>query len=218
MKRGRLVLVVGVFVGLVAMAEIGQEGRRAAPTIEQISPPTQEATSPPAPLLEERGESTLTSLEAEVAALGGVRELRMIVSVDGIVYMEIDVLEGYAAQPFAEALLEVARRYGPVEDFSVMLSDGVRVPISYLWRNGAWVGTEMIQQATLARATAQPTRAVDYSVPPTAPVVSPYTCNGLDDLNCSDFNRQWGQAQAHLQMCGDEDNLDGDGDGRACEY
>lgn len=99
----------------------------------------------------------------------------------------------------------------------MLSNNGVRVPISSLWRNGAWVGTGVIQQATLARATAQPTRAVDYSVPPTAPVVSPYTCNGLDDLNCSDFNRQWGQAQAHLQMCGDEDNLDGDGDGRAWE-
>jgi len=50
------------------------------------------------------------------------------------------------------------------------------------------------------------------------PVQSPYTCNGVDDLNCSDFPRDGVQAQAHLAMCGNEDRLDGDGDGLACEY
>jgi hypothetical protein len=41
-------------------------------------------------------------------------------------------------------------------------------------------------------------------------------CNGIDDLNCADF-ADAAAAQAHLEACGDEDRLDGDGDGRACE-
>jgi hypothetical protein len=46
---------------------------------------------------------------------------------------------------------------------------------------------------------------------------SPYTCNGIDDLNCSDFSSR-AQAQAHYNMCGNEDRLDGnDNDGLACE-
>jgi hypothetical protein len=50
------------------------------------------------------------------------------------------------------------------------------------------------------------------------PAVSPYTCNGVDDLNCADFPRDGRNAQAHLEMCGNEDRLDGEGDGLACEF
>ena len=95
MKRARvrLVLVAGVIGGLAVMAQIGQERRPATPT-------AQEVTSPPTPLLEERGESaTITPLEADVAALVGVRGVGVVISTGGTVYMEIDVLEGYAAQP-----------------------------------------------------------------------------------------------------------------------
>jgi hypothetical protein len=124
--RARLILVAGVFVGLAAMAQIGQERRPATPT-------AQEVTSPPAPLLEERGESaTITPLEAEVAALVGVRGVGVVISTGGTVYMEIDVLEGYAAQPFAEALLDVARRYGEVIDFSAILHNSVHIPTSFI--------------------------------------------------------------------------------------
>ena len=42
-------------------------------------------------------------------------------------------------------------------------------------------------------------------------------CNGLDDLDCSDFLTQ-AEANAHLQMCGvDEDLLDANLDTFACE-
>lgn len=41
-------------------------------------------------------------------------------------------------------------------------------------------------------------------------------CNGVDDLNCDDFGSS-AAAGAHLAQCGDEDRLDQDGDGRACE-
>lgn len=54
------------------------------------------------------------------------------------------------------------------------------------------------------------------STPPAGPQ-SPFGCNGIDDLNCGDFRAIGQNANAHLAACGDEDNLDGDGDGRACE-
>lgn len=41
-------------------------------------------------------------------------------------------------------------------------------------------------------------------------------CNGIDDLDCSDFSSSR-EANAHLAQCGDEDRLDRDGDGQACE-
>lgn len=47
--------------------------------------------------------------------------------------------------------------------------------------------------------------------------VSPFGCNQLDDLNCSDFEAAGQNANTHLAQCGDEDNLDQDLDGRACE-
>lgn len=46
---------------------------------------------------------------------------------------------------------------------------------------------------------------------------SPYTCNRIDDLNCSHFANQR-EANAHLQQCPfDEDFLDADNNGFACE-
>ncbi len=194
------------------------------PSVAEEALPTQ-VTSPT--LIAPPAERTFTPLESEVTALVGVRTLRSVVSVDGIVYMEIDVEQGYAAQPFAEVLLEVARRYGTVEDFSTMLNDGINVPVSFLWRNGTWNGAQMIQHATLVQATSQSESSAPISLPsrtpapyvpplPTAVIVSPYTCNGVDDLNCDAFNDPR-QAQAHMLMCGDEDDLDGNENGQACE-
>lgn len=52
------------------------------------------------------------------------------------------------------------------------------------------------------------------SLPPSS---SRYTCNGINDLNCDAFANQR-EANAHLALCGyDEDRLDGDNDGLACE-
>jgi hypothetical protein len=53
---------------------------------------------------------------------------------------------------------------------------------------------------------------------PARQAVSPFGCNGVNDLDCDDFNAIGQNANAHLAQCGDEDHLDGDGDGRACEY
>jgi hypothetical protein len=56
-------------------------------------------------------------------------------------------------------------------------------------------------------------------IPTSAPVANtdPFGCNGINDLDCRDFNALGINANAHLAQCGDEDHLDGDGDGRACE-
>lgn len=163
MKRARWLLVVGVIGGLAIMAQIGQE------------------TSPPAPLLEERGESTITPLEAEVAGLVGVRGVGVVISTGGTVYMEIDVLQGYAAQPFAEALLGVAQRHGTVEDFSVVLNDGVSVPAAFVWRDGAWMDTAMQQQATLVSAT-ETSRPIST---PTALPALPMSTLAIEPGNCA---------------------------------
>ena len=49
------------------------------------------------------------------------------------------------------------------------------------------------------------------------PPAQQYVCDGIDDLNCSDFASQH-DANVHLAMCGyDEDGLDGNNDGQACK-
>jgi excalibur calcium-binding domain-containing protein len=60
----------------------------------------------------------------------------------------------------------------------------------------------------------QPLQSTQLSQPV---VGSPFGCNQVDDLNCSDFRSIGQNANAHLAQCGDEDKLDQDGDGRACE-
>lgn len=70
---------------------------------------------------------------------------------------------------------------------------------------------------TMPRATRTP---MLQSTQPPKPVIapeSPFGCNQQDDLNCSDFRAIGQNANAHLAQCGDEDRLDQDGDGRACE-
>jgi len=198
MKRGRarLIVVAGIVVGLAVMAEIGKDS----------TSPLIETASPPAPLRAERGESTLTPLEAEIAALVGVRGVGVVISTGGTVYMEIDVLQGYAAQPFAEALLEVAQRHGTVEDFSVVLNDGVSVPQSYLWRGGAWDGVALEQIATQISATQPPSPlpAIDVRPVATQAQVVPGNCTTAVAMRLS------------AEEAARYPDLDRDGDGVAC--
>jgi len=198
MKRGRarLIVVAGIVVGMAVMAEIGKDS----------TSPLIETASPPAPLRAERGESTLTPLEAEIAALVGVRGVGVVISTGGTVYMEIDVLQGYAAQPFAEALLEVAQRHGTVEDFSVVLNDGVSVPQSYLWRGGAWDGVALEQIATQISATQPPSPlpAIDVRPVATQAQVVPGNCTTAVAMRLSaEEAARW-------------PDLDRDNDGVAC--
>lgn len=61
--------------------------------------------------------------------------------------------------------------------------------------------------------------SVPVNPPPlaTSALIETNMCNGLDDLDCSDFLTQ-AEANAHLQMCGiDEDLLDANLDTFACE-
>jgi hypothetical protein len=69
-----------------------------------------------------------------------------------------------------------------------------------------------VQQQAVSTPVPQP-----ISTPVQQGPVSPFGCNGQDDLNCSDFRSIGQNANAHLAVCGDEDNLDQDGDGHACE-
>lgn len=201
MKRGRarLIVVAGIVAGLAVMAEMGKD------------------TSPPSPLSETRRggtetapsaqqNATITPLEAEIAALVGVRGVGVVISTSGTVYMEIDVLQGYDAQSFAAALLEVARRHGTVEDFSVVLNDGVSVPQSYLWRDGAWNGVALEQIATQISATQPPSPlpAIDVRPVATQAQVVPGNCTtavamGLSAVEAARYP-----------------DLDRDGDGVAC--
>lgn len=89
---------------------------------------------------------------------------------------------------------------------SSLAQSGVRTVVQATSRppsgtGGGGGGAPSLPAATSAPAVAQ----------------SPFGCNGIDDLNCSDFRAIGQNANAHLAACGDEDNLDGDGDGRACE-
>jgi hypothetical protein len=64
-----------------------------------------------------------------------------------------------------------------------------------------------------------PSAVTGLTTIPTSTLIasSPFGCNQIDDLNCSDFYAVGQSANAHLAQCGDEDRLDQDGDGRACE-
>jgi hypothetical protein len=68
------------------------------------------------------------------------------------------------------------------------------------------------QQAATAPARSTNAPALAQTEP-----LSPFGCNGQDDLSCSDFRDMYQDANIHLAQCGDEDRLDPDGDGEACE-
>jgi len=80
-----------------------------------------------------------------------------------------------------------------------------------------WTNVPTATMTDTPRATRTP---MLQSTQPPKPVIapqSPFGCNQQDDLNCSDFGAVGQNANAHLAQCGDEDRLDADGDGRACE-
>lgn len=97
--------------------------------------------------------------------------------------------------------------------------------VNNVWYRVTYAGREAFvysEFVTNVRATAvPPTRAPVQQAPvSTRPrPSSPFTCDGRDNLNCDSFNGYPdGSDQAHLEMCGNEDRLDGDGDGWACEF
>lgn len=75
-----------------------------------------------------------------------------------------------------------------------------------------------VHSSVLSKDRPQPSNAgVQQPISPTSAPQDPFGCNGINDLDCSDFRARGINANAHLALCGDEDHLDGDGDGRACE-
>lgn len=115
---------------------------------------------------------------------------------------------------------------GKFQQADIIVVDGITKGGSFqgqsLWYrttiNGqtAYVNIALVIEAELVSAP-QPTQA-PVSVPVGQPPANNniYVCNGVDDLNCDDF--AGGGADAHLAACGnDEDRLDRDGDGDACE-
>lgn len=92
-------------------------------------------------------------------------------------------------------------------------------------RSGRWYrsGDRYIHSSLLSNTPPVAAPAAVAPVPgaggqtsqPAAPALT-YACNGIDDLNCEDF-RSRQEAQAHLNACGNEDRLDGNNDGEACE-
>lgn len=112
---------------------------------------------------------------------------------------------------------EAVTATGMVGGEEVTAGNVVWYQVEYFGRTGYVYSEFVSQQPPTRMPTARPTSApILISTRP--PVQSPYTCNGIDDLNCDDFARDGHSAQAHLLMCGNEDVLDGDGDGRACEF
>jgi uncharacterized protein YraI len=80
----------------------------------------------------------------------------------------------------------------------------------------AYVHSSLVIEAALVSQPQQ----VQSTIPPvvSVPITNPliYQCDGIDNLNCSDFAS--GGADEHLKACGrDEDHLDKEPDGDACE-
>lgn len=208
-KNNRLgcLAVIVVFLGVIAYLEsIGSIHLIAG---EPTARPTQAAAtrSPDPAVLNlatvEAGSTAEVSIRQAVRALPGVISADVISVRGESVDMELTVERGSNTLAFAQQLRELAMSLYPAREFSAILWDGSG-SVSYLWnpRTGEWGVTDL-------RITPLPTLA-SYTA------TRVYVCNGVDDLNCGDFSRQW-EAQAHMAACGDEDALDADGDGEACE-
>lgn len=89
--------------------------------------------------------------------------------------------------------------------------------VNALLRSGVVVDGRMMEVTRTATAAPTLVNIAPFAAPAATPLRSPFTCNGIDDLNCGDFNARGLDARGHLAQCGDEDDLDRDGDGMACE-
>lgn len=179
---------------------------------------------------------TATVTEVDTSAFQGLLGSQLGVNyVNGVAYINTVLLINVAVEPgyndldYAAALLNLAQNYYTIDDLVLVMNDGTTLT-DYSWsrRENDWRVTpltlppELITPQAALEApspmpTITPTRMISTPVPqPTAAPVSRYTCNGVDDLNCSDFSGPW-EAQRHLEACGDEDRLDRDRDGLACE-
>lgn len=179
------------------------------------------------------------ALETQYAALAGVVSVQRVRLSASDLRADLRVQPGYAHHAFAEVLFNAALRImDDLTTFTAVVDDGQQV-IEFQWdaRREASARWELIVLRAPNTPTTQPdmsataytellTRSAATVIPvfPTAaPAAMPvtgggsrYTCNAVNDLNCSNFTSQ-AEAQAHLLTCGDEDRLDGDNNGAACE-
>lgn len=149
--------------------------------------------------------------------VAGVEDVTLATVLGDEVYGEIVVERDAQSVSTAEALADAARAQlmSASLEFDLILDNGLSAS-DYRWSNV----TDSWSITPLESVTRQPTQGVRLMSTPTARVMGfaapRTTCNGVDDLNCSDFVT--GSAAAtHIATCGDEDMLDRDGDGRACE-
>lgn len=117
------------------------------------------------------------------------------------------------------AASSLVTRLDPGAEVQVVGSiEGDNVNGSTQWYEADYNGQQAYVHSSLISRTrpnpaAQPAQqSIGTPVP-----ADPFGCNQIDDLNCPDFTRLGINANAHLAQCGDEDGLDGEGDGRACE-
>lgn len=188
----------------------------------------------------------IAPLDGDLQALNGVVESRSAL-IGKVVDVQARVQPGYNSQATANAMLRLASERVPeLSEFFVILDDG-GVPVDYHWQSwdDEWTSTPLVAQATFFATftatftpsqtftpsrtviptaqsfptlpPAQASTVVRPQAAPTRVMGSPFACNGVDDLNCSDFGYDPALAQAHLDKCGNEDRLDGDSDGYACE-
>ncbi|MBI5959856.1 MAG: hypothetical protein HY866_14035 [Chloroflexi bacterium] len=95
---------------------------------------------------------------------------------------------------------------------------GESIGATALWYQINYVGQMLYIHSSMVTMTRPEAPVVEPPpIQPQPAAVSPFGCNGRNDLDCSDFYAIGQSANAHLAQCGDEDHIDGDGDGRACE-
>ena len=144
--------------------------------------------------------ATIESDEMQIARLvgdlPGVVEIEFMELVGNDVHGAVHVAAGYNHEQMAAEIMAIARRYiGAFVEFTVILDDGAAV--DYRWDHE----TDTFMITPLRSAALE---------------VAAYACNSVNDLNCDDFVD--GGADDHMERCGDEDGLDRDGDGDACEF
>lgn len=99
---------------------------------------------------------------------------------------------------------------GTLPDGAPVLVDGIINGEAVSAGNAIWYRSGSPAVYVYSEIVTDPTASA-----PISNVSTPeYSCNGMDDLECDDFH---GGAQQHLLLCGDEDRIDADLDGVACE-
>lgn len=83
-------------------------------------------------------------LEQSLAAVEGVKNLRSVSDMNGMIILEIDTDAGYNTETTAQALYETSLAVVPdLSYFSVILWDAVGPATDWIYENGTWRPTEL---------------------------------------------------------------------------